>query len=92
MIDVHAHIACIDQKKNGCFISPKMIKNIRYRYYLRSLGVKQADIDDGSADGKIIKSIVKLIQESKRLKQAIILAMEGAINSQGERDSELTEV
>jgi len=92
IIDIHVHIACIDRIKNGCFISPKMLENIRYRYYLKSLGIKKRDIKNGVADELIISNLVLLVQQSTRLKQVIVLAMDGVIDQNGELDNDKTEV
>ena len=92
IVDIHTHIACIDQKNNGCFISKEMINNIRFRYYLKSLGIKQEDIKNGTADKKMISNLVQLIKNSKRLSKAVILAMDGVINTEGELDKGKTEL
>lgn len=92
VIDIHGHIACINQPQDHCFISPRLVQNIRFNFYLQAFGVSKRDVREGLADQKMVEHLVKLIQDSKRLKQMVILAMDGVIDSTGELDYEKTEV
>ena len=92
IVDIHTHIACVDEKNNGCYVSPRMIKNIRFRYYLKSLGITKSDLQNNTADQKMIKNLVNLVKESKRLKKVVILALDGVVDKMGRLDFDKTEI
>ncbi len=90
-LDMHAHVAGIGAGGSGCFISEKMRKNIRFPFFLRAMGVTVAELErDG--DALLIERLVQRIRDSRRVGQAVILALDGIVGPDGELDRQRTVV
>src|SRR5271170_2896688 len=44
IVDMHCHIAGIGAGGSGCFVSPRLRHNWRFRVYLRSFGASRKEI------------------------------------------------
>ena len=43
IVDMHCHIAGIGAGGSGCWVSPRMRNNFRFKIYLRSFGVSEKE-------------------------------------------------
>jgi len=91
MVDMHCHTAGIGAGGSGCFISPKMEQSYKFTHYLKSFGVTRAELD-AKGDAVILDRISERLAQSHHVGQAVILALDGAVDDQGELDRARTEV
>src|SRR5271169_3648252 len=60
IVDMHCHIAGLGAHGSGCFVSPRLRHNWRFRIYLHSFGVSQKEIlaqGDGLVGDRISESL-----------------------------------
>lgn len=91
IIDIHVHAAGLGAGNSGCYISEALKNSYKYAAYLRAFGLTEQNVLE-NGDGLIIKKISDELNHSKYVKAAVILALDGAVNSAGELDYEKTEV
>ncbi|GEM_PF-143805 len=90
IIDVHCHVAGLGGGDSGCFVSPALRANFRFGIYLKGFGVTQEELKT-QGDQLGIQRIAERITASKHVDKAVVLAIDGVINKDGELDRELTE-
>ena len=93
ILDVHFHGACISEKY-GCFISEDTKRKyfgIKFSAYLNSFGASKEDIKNRN-DAAIFSKAHMLVKDSRYISRAIVLAMDGIYDSQGELDKARTQV
>jgi predicted TIM-barrel fold metal-dependent hydrolase len=91
IVDMHCHIAGIGAVGSGCFISPKLRDNWRFKIYLRAFGVTKKEVLK-KGDAVIGDKISSSLAQSKYVSKAVILAMDGVIGADGRLDTNHTEV
>lgn len=90
VIDLHCHTAGIGAGDSGALISPALRGNFRFRIYLESFGVTEAELEE-HGDGLVIQRISERVAASQHVDQVVVLALDGVINDQGELDRDRTE-
>ncbi len=88
IIDDHVHIAGLGYGNSGCFINKDMRNNFRFPLYLWSMDVTENELIK-HGDQILVKKISAKIARSKTVKQAVILAMDGYVDSKGEHKGQL---
>jgi len=91
IIDLHCHVAGLGGGDSGCFISSKLRDNLRFGIYLKGFGVTREELET-YGDQLCIQRIAERIDASKNVDKAVVLAIDGVINKDGELDHELTEI
>lgn len=91
MIDIHCHTAGIGAGGSGCFVSPRMRRSFRYRFYLKAFGVTERELLT-EGDRLIIERISRSLAGSRRVSAAVILALDGVAARDGELDKAATEI
>lgn len=91
IIDMHIHAAGLGYGDSGCFVSEALKNSYKFDYYLNAFGASQTEISE-QGDQLIIQRIAEMLQASENVDGAVILAMDGVINSQGELDRDKTQV
>lgn len=91
IVDIHCHTAGIGAGGSGCFVSSAMRSSWRYHMFLRAFGVSGSELQR-SGDGLIIRRLSETLSQSRRVKAAVILAMDGIIEKNGELDRNRTEI
>lgn len=91
IIDIHCHTAGIGAGGSGCFVSPALRKNWRYRVFLKAFGVTEKELER-EGDGLILKKLSQSLVESRTVSAAVVLAMDGVIGEDGELDLKRTEI
>ena len=89
IIDYHCHVAGIGYGTSGCFISKEMMKSYKFSIYLNALGVKKTELEK-HGDSLVIERLNQKIQNSKYIRQAVILALDGKVEN-GELNRKATE-
>lgn len=91
LLDMHCHTAGIGAGGSECFISQDLRDSFKFRIYLKSFGISVRDLEKQD-DALLIKRISRWIGDSKRVGGAIILALDGVMDENGELDRERTEI
>lgn len=91
IVDMHCHIAGIGAGGSGCFVSPKLRDNWRFNIYLRAFGVTRKEVEE-KGDAIIGDKISASLAQSRFVSKAIILALDGVMDAQGQLDTNRTEV
>lgn len=88
---MHVHAAGIGAGGSGAFVHEDMAESFRFPFYLRAFGVTREDLER-AGDGLVIARISAQIAASKRVRKAVVLALDGVVNEAGELDREATQV
>jgi predicted TIM-barrel fold metal-dependent hydrolase len=91
IVDMHCHIAGIGAGGSGCFVSPRLRHNWRFKTYLRSFGVTQKEILT-HGDALVGDRISASLAQSKFVNRAVLLALDGVVDADGNLDTNRTEV
>lgn len=91
IIDLHCHAAGIGAGNSGCFLSPRMRSNFRFRIYLDAFGVTEADLIE-HGDLFLLQKLSRDIAASQHLEAAVVLALDGVVDDAGRLDTNRTEV
>lgn len=89
MIDVHVHLAAFPMEGNGCYMSSKMKKSLLFRFLYKRLGVNPDEPERSNRE--YLEKLVKTLKESRYVKQAVILALDGVYDAQGVLNKEQTD-
>ena len=91
IVDMHCHIAGIGAGGSGCWVSPRLRNNWRFKIYLRSFGVSEKEMLE-HGDGLVGDRISQSLAQSKFVSQAVLLALDGVVDAEGNLDTNRTEV
>jgi predicted TIM-barrel fold metal-dependent hydrolase len=91
IVDMHCHIAGIGAGGSGCFVSPRLRHNWRFKIYLHSFGVSQKELLK-SGDDLVGNRISASLAQSKYVSRAVLLALDGVMDANGNLDTNRTEV
>lgn len=88
VIDVHVHLAALPTPTNGCRVSPRMVKGFLGRFIAWKLGLP---IEDPEATNRIyLQKLTAELGASRRVKKAVLLAMDGVYDEGGRLDEQRT--
>jgi predicted TIM-barrel fold metal-dependent hydrolase len=89
IIDVHVHLAGLPTKENGCKLSRKMLNSPLSRLIAWTQGLP---LDDPGAANRIyVENLERELLASESVEGAVLLAMDGVYDEQGELDENHTE-
>lgn len=89
LIDFHVHLAGLPDGQNGCLISKKMINAPLFRFVAWRLGLS---LDKPAEANRIyLNRLIRAIDKSVVLKQAVCLGMDGVYGTDGRLDESATE-
>lgn len=91
LLDIHCHTAGIGAGGSGCFISKQMETSWKLRHYLRAFGTSREELES-KGDAYVIRSLSEQLRQSKYVGQAVVLALDGVVDENGELDRSRTEV
>lgn len=91
IIDIHCHTAGTGSGNSGCFVSSALRKNMRYRFFLKAFGISETELEQ-CGDAIVLERLSLLLQQSQHVSAAVVLAMDGVIDSQGNMDYSRTEI
>lgn len=91
VIDMHCHVAGIGAGESGCFLSRAMARSWKTPFYFRAFGVSEAELQQ-EGDGLILRRLSGRLAGSSRVHAAVVLALDGVVDSRGELDRERTEL
>jgi predicted TIM-barrel fold metal-dependent hydrolase len=91
IVDMHCHIAGVGAGGSGCFVSPGLRKNWRFKIYLRSFGVSLKEVEE-RGDAIVADRISETVAKSKYVGKVVLLALDGVVGPDGQLDTNRTEV
>ncbi|MBN1142203.1 MAG: amidohydrolase family protein [Deltaproteobacteria bacterium] len=91
IIDLHVHTAGLGLGDSGCFVTPKLRRNWRYKIYLRAFGVREEELRS-AGDRLAFRRISDGVAASQVVAGAVVLALDGVMDGRGELDLTRTEV
>ena len=83
IIDTHVHIAGLGHGDSGCFVNNEMYENFRFPVYLWAMNVSEEELVE-QGDKVLIRKLSEKIKQSVSVNKAVILAMDGYVDSKGE--------
>ena len=90
-LDMHVHAAGIGAGDSGAFVNEAMAGSWRTPIYLRAFGVSRSELE-AAGDALVIARISARVAESKRIRRAVVLALDGVVDGRGELDRAATQV
>ncbi len=91
IIDIHCHTAGIGAGASGCFVSSAMRRNIRFSFFLKSFGVSERELLL-HGDSLVLERLSQRLGEARHVAAAVVLAMDGVVDAQGDLDEAATEI
>ncbi|MFC1585215.1 amidohydrolase family protein [Fibrobacterota bacterium] len=91
ILDMHCHTAGIGAGNSGCFASPKLLSSYKFKIYLKAFNVSHEDLQE-HGDAQVIRRLSEALARSKLVSGAIVLALDGVMDSAGTLDTARTEV
>ena len=90
-LDMHVHVAGLGGGDSGCFVHPRMRENFRFPFLLRAMGVTVEELER-EGDAILVQRLSDRIAASRRVAGAVVLALDGVVDANGELDRERTVV
>jgi len=90
ILDLHCHVAGVGAGNSGCFVSDRLRKSWKVRFYLRSFGVSWKELSEGG-DALCGERLARTLAASRHVGRAVVLAMDGAVDADGRLDQARTE-
>ena len=91
LLDMHVHAAGIGAGGSGAFVNQEMGESWRFPFYLRAFGVTRAELE-ARGDGLVIARISAQIAASRRVRKAVVLALDGVVDAAGQLHREATQI
>jgi predicted TIM-barrel fold metal-dependent hydrolase len=91
IIDIHCHTAGSGSGGSGCFVSPALRGSWRFSLFHRFFGVTEEELQR-EGDPLIIRRLSETLAGSRLVARAVVLAMDGIVDDNGELDLSRTEM
>jgi len=88
LIDCHVHLAALPEGRNGCYISPHMLKSPLFRFLLWKHGLSPDH--PSQANRKYVDDLLTELRASQHVRQAVILGLDGVYDQAGQLVKEQT--
>ena len=90
-VDMHVHTAGIGAGGSGAFINREMRESFRFPIYLGAFGVDAEELET-EGDAVVIEKISAQVAASRRVDKAVVLALDGVVDAEGNLDRQATQV
>ena len=87
---MHCHVAGLGKDKSGCYISDRLARSWKFGFYLRGFGISRRELRE-KGDSLCADRISEALAKSAHVSRAVLLAMDGAVDSNGALDLKRTE-
>lgn len=91
LIDLHVHTAGIGAGGSGCFVSKDLENSWKFGIYLKAFDATRESLQQ-NGDAWLLETIAAQVEASSSVDQAVVLALDGAVDDQGRLDPTATEV
>ena len=90
VIDWHVHVAGLGYGDSDNFINDEMRNNFRFDFFMKWMDVTEEELAK-FGDAIVVTRLANKIAQSNYIDKAVVLALDGVINEQGELDRERTQ-
>jgi len=90
-LDMHCHVAGLGGGGSGCFFSDRLRRSWKLGFYFRGFGVSRREVAQ-QGDALCADRVSTMLRESHHVGRAVVLALDGAVDEQGNLDAARTEV
>ena len=91
IVDMHVHIAGYGYRGSGCYVSESIRASFKFNYYLKAFDVSRDELE-ASGDGIVFAKLSKKLNQSSRVGAAVVLALDGVVDSEGKLDLKHSEI
>ena len=91
IIDLHAHVAGIGAGGSGCLVSPELAGSWKFGVYLAAFGTTREELA-AQGDDILVDRVAAQVAGATNVQAAVILALDGWVNEDGELDPSHTQV
>lgn len=91
VVDLHVHTAGIGAGNSGCRVSKELRNSRKFGIYIQAFGTTLAEVER-EGDAILIRRIAEQVSASRHVQAAVVLAMDGVVDAQGNFDEARTEV
>lgn len=91
ILDLHCHTAGLGAGGSGCFVSEKLRHSLKLHFYLKSFGVTEDEVLR-EGDAIVLTRLSERLASSSHVNRAVILALDGVVDSTGQLDRGQTEI
>lgn len=91
IIDLHCHTAGIGAGGSGCFVSDNLRHSYKLAFYLRAFGVNERELRE-HGDALVLDRLSARLARSAHVGRAVVLALDGVVDANGQLDLAHTEV
>ena len=89
-LDLHCHVAGLGAGGSGCFVSEQLRRSWKVGFYSRGFGVSRAELEQ-LGDARCADRLSAMLGQSRHVNRAVVLALDGAVDDQGNLDTARTE-
>jgi uncharacterized protein len=90
-IDLHVHTAGVGLRGSGCFVSDALRDSYKFPIYLSAFGVTLDELTT-LGDAIVLDRLAKRVAESAVVTHAVVLALDGVMDVDGNLDREKTQI
>jgi uncharacterized protein len=87
---MHCHVAGLGAGNSGCYVAERLRESWKVGFYLRSFGVSRREVQE-RGDTVCAEKLAQTLAASEHVGRAVILAMDGVVNADGQLDLARTE-
>ena len=91
IIDLHAHVAGIGAGGSGCLVSPELARSWKFGVYLAAFGTTREELA-AQGDDVLVDRVAAQVAGASNVQAAVILALDGWVNEDGQLDPARTQV
>ncbi|HSA10106.1 MAG TPA: amidohydrolase family protein [Candidatus Paceibacterota bacterium] len=89
-VDLHCHVAGLGADGSGCSVSERLRKSWKAGFYFRSFGVSRQQLEQ-RGDALCAERLSATLGQSRHVGRAVVLALDGVVDEQGNLDPARTE-
>ncbi len=91
ILDMHVHIAGLGYGESGCFVGEELLSSYKKPMYMLAFGVNERELKT-HGDQILVKKISEMVDQSRFVNAAVVLAMDGYVKEDGELDKSKTQI
>ncbi len=91
IVDLHVHAAGIGAGGSGCYVSDTIKDSYKFAIYLNAFSISKQELEK-VGDQVVFRKLSEKIAQSSHVGSAVVLALDGVIDQQGQLDFSQTEI
>jgi predicted TIM-barrel fold metal-dependent hydrolase len=91
IVDLHVHAAGIGAGGSGCYVSDTIKDSYKFDIYLSAFSISKQELER-VGDQVVFKKLSEKLAQSSHVGTAVVLALDGVIDQQGQLDLSQTEI